>query len=100
MACFVVTVVPDSVAVVICRSSATVVCCFVLDVLVIDADCRLINSSSDFRFWHTSTFQLVDMQAVVTDVVLPFSPSVVAFIFLAHRVQNPLIVEVSSHPCC
>ena len=49
MAYFVVAVVPDSVAVVVCRSSASGrvlvrnsqinLCCFVLDVLLIAADC-------------------------------------------------------------
>ena len=36
------------------------------------------------------------MQAVVTGVVLPFPPPVVAFILLAHRVRHPLIVDFSS----
>ena len=50
MATFVVAVVPDSVAVVICRSRASgrralvrswqiSLCCFVIDVLLIAADC-------------------------------------------------------------
>ena len=49
MACCVVAVVPDSVAVVVCRSSASgrvlvrnlqiCLCCFVLDVLLIADDC-------------------------------------------------------------
>ena len=50
MACFVVAVVPDSVVVVVCRSSASgrvlvqngqiSLCCFVLDLLlIIAADC-------------------------------------------------------------
>ena len=49
MSCFVVAVVPDSVVVVVCRSSAsgrvlvrnrqTSLVCFVLDVLLIAADC-------------------------------------------------------------
>ena len=33
---------------------------------------------------------------MVTGVVLPFPPPVIAFIFLAHRVQYPLIVDFSS----
>ena len=77
MACFVVAVVPDSVAVVVCRSSASggvlvrnwqiSLCCFVLDVILIAADCWLIISSSTIVvilfFGHTSTFQLLDIQA-------------------------------------
>ena len=49
MACFAVAVVPDSAAVVVCRSSVSCgvlvrngqicLCCFVLDVLLVDADC-------------------------------------------------------------
>ena len=93
MACFVVAVVPDSVAVVVCRSRASglvlvrnwqmTLCCSVLDVLLIAADCWLIISSSDFLFffWHTSTFQLLDIQAMVTGVVLPSPPPFIAFIF-------------------
>ena len=33
---------------------------------------------------------------MVTGVALPFPPPVIAFIFLAHRVQHPLIVDFSS----
>ena len=33
---------------------------------------------------------------MVTGVVLPFPPSVIAFFFLAHRVQHPQIVDFSS----
>ena len=50
-----------------------------------------------FFFLHTSTFQLLDIQAVVTDVVLPFPPPVYCLhCVLAHRVQHPLIVDFSS----
>ena len=86
MACFVVAVVADSVAVIVCRPSASgrvlvrnwqiSLYCFVLDVLLIAADCWLIISSSDsfIFFRHTSTFQLLNIQAVFTGVVLPFPP--------------------------
>ena len=56
MAGFVLAVVPDSVTVVVCRSSASgrvlvrkcqiSLCSFVLDVLLIAADCGLIISST------------------------------------------------------
>ena len=70
MACFVDAVVSDSVAVIVCRSSEDdrvlvrhtqiSLCCLVLDVLFIAADCGLmIFSSGDVCFlWHTSTSQL------------------------------------------
>ena len=55
--------VPDSVAVVVCRSSAggrvlvrkrqISLCCLLLDVLLIAADCWLIISSSDFFCFGT-----------------------------------------------
>ena len=87
MAWFVVAVAPDSLAVVFCPSSASgrvlvrnwqlSLCCFVLDVLLM---MLIADWSSLLFFWHTSTSQLLNMQAVVTGVVLPFPPSVIAFI--------------------
>ena len=70
MACFVVAVVPDYVAVVVRRSSASGRVFVLLRTWrapFLAADCWLIISSSvSFLFWHTSAFQLLDIQAVVT----------------------------------
>ena len=52
-------------------------------------------SSSDFFFSSTLTFWLLGIQAVVTGAVLPFSPHFV-LLFSAHRVQHPLMVDISS----
>ena len=52
---------------------------------------------SDYIFWRTSTFQLLDVQVVVTAVVLPWPPpGYCLYCLLAHRVQHPLIVDFSS----
>ena len=109
MACFVVAVVPDSVGVIVCRSIARGrvlvrnlqigLCCFVLDVLLIAADCWLIMSSSFFFIFllehfyfpasgHTSRGHRCRPSLSPPGSCLQF--------FIAHRVQHPLIVDFSS----
>ena len=67
-----------------------------LDMLLAD-DCSLIISSSVLFvfFRHTSTFQLLDIQAVVTCVV-PFPPfRFLPSLLLAHRVHVSRFLQVS-----
>ena len=106
MACFVVAVVPDSVAVVVCRSSASgrvlvrhwqiSLCCFVLDVLLIAADCWLIIYSSSFFVFFLAHFYFPasghTSRGHRCRPSLP-PPGYCLHFFLAHRVQHPLIVD-------
>ena len=110
MACFVVAVVPDSIAVVVCRSSTSgrcelvrnwqiSLCCFVLDVLFIAADCWLIIYILVFFFFVAQTYFPSSGHTSRGHRVCRHSlppPPVIAFIFLAYGVRHPLIVDFSS----